>query len=251
MKENQYNPLEIHEGYIPRFFGWCKRKMRTIVTIGSLGFVLAGIQTYLAWKSPDVAKEINKTIISTVEECRAIDKVDIPDSLLNNKEIRLLRSYQDEFELYMLYLLSLKNDEVIADNDTRLHICVSRFEASLAYGEESKRMIKLAESISSFEEEIMCNKKFKFLIDINLMVKVIELQKLVNNEQGKFIDYMKKYPAYMQSSEKNKEKLLKMAYSILNSQNQLTTIQAEKELYKSIYIAVNIRLKELINMDRQ
>lgn len=83
------------------------------------------------------------------------------------------------------------------------------------------------------------------------MVKVIELQKLVNNEQGKFIDYMKKYPLYMQSSEKNKEKLLKMAYSILNSQNRLTTIQAEKELYKSIYIAVNIRLKELINMDRR
>lgn len=84
-----------------------------------------------------------------------------------------------------------------------------------------------------------------------MMVKVAELQKIIGNEQAKVSGYMKKNPVNMQSSEKNKEKILKMAYSILNSQNRLSLIQAEKKLYKSIYIAVNIRLKELINMDRR
>lgn len=251
MNENQYNPLEIHEGYIPKFLSWCKRKMRTIVTIGSLGLVLAGIQTYLAWASPDVAKEINKTIISTVEEYRSIDKVDIPDSILSNNEVQLLKSYQDEFELYMLFLMSLKNDEVVADNDTRLHICVCRLQTSLIYGKVCERLINLADSISSFEEKSNGNKEFNFLIDANLMIKAIELQKIVNNEQNKVIEYLKKHSVYAQSSEKGNGEFLKMLESILNSQNRLTLMQTQKELFKSIYIAVNIRLKQLINMDRR
>ena len=33
MEKNEYNPLEINEGYIPRFITWCKKKIKAIVSI--------------------------------------------------------------------------------------------------------------------------------------------------------------------------------------------------------------------------
>ena len=68
MEKNEDNPLEINEGYIPRFITWCKKKIKAIVTIGSIGLVLAALQTYKAFFSPNVADDISNTIISTIQE---------------------------------------------------------------------------------------------------------------------------------------------------------------------------------------
>ena len=31
MEKNEYNPLEINEGYIPRFITWCKKRLRQLL----------------------------------------------------------------------------------------------------------------------------------------------------------------------------------------------------------------------------
>ena len=94
--DNNYNPLEIHEGLIPRFISWFKKKFKTIVTIGSVsialtvvGLALTTIQVF----RPDPAKEISKTINEIIQDAQTREFIDIPDTLQSDDEVQLLKSY--------------------------------------------------------------------------------------------------------------------------------------------------------------
>lgn len=70
-----------------------------------------------------------------------------------NKEIQLLKSYQEEFDIYFLYLQSLNVREIREENEiVKFSLYKSRYEMMLAYGIESQRMLEKA-------QEIFCMKR--------------------------------------------------------------------------------------------
>lgn len=120
MEDNNY----IHEGYIPRFISMCKKiakslvsHVKALVTIGSLSLVLAAIQVL----RPDPAKEISKTINGIIQDAQTLKYVDIPDSLLNDNEVQLLKSYQSAYNNYIylskIYQDILKDTKIEGDDD--------------------------------------------------------------------------------------------------------------------------------------
>lgn len=65
-EHDNYNPLEIKEGLIPRVFNWCKKKARIFQVLATIGVVLAGVEAYSSIFGPDIAEDISKTITATI-----------------------------------------------------------------------------------------------------------------------------------------------------------------------------------------
>lgn len=251
MNENQaYNPLEIKDGLIYRFANWCKRKIKSIITVGSIGLILAGIQTYKTIFAPDIASEIYEVINSTIREYDAIEPVVIPDSLIKyNHEVQLLKSYQDEFEIYKLYLQSLNTKEIQEQDDMiKLRLYKSRYEAKSAIGKESLRIMKKAQEILLYEKNTIKNKDFEKTINADLMYLILDMQKKTNNEKQTVLTNFSFYENCDWNKLTSKEK--QRVFEILNqgyaSESFLKTVKLQTEFHKSLYISVSIRLREII-----
>lgn len=251
MSENQaYDPLEIKEGLIPRFINWCKGKVKSIITVGSLGLVLAGIQTYKTVFAPDIASEINEIINTTIHEYDAIEPVIIPDSLIrHNYEIQLLKSYQDEFEIYKLYLQTLNIKEVREENDTiKFHLYQYRYETMLAYGTESQRILEKAQKIFLYERDSIKNENFEKTINMDLTYLILEMQKKSNKESQIVLTDISRFKNrdWNKLASKDKQRVFESLKGGYASESLLKTIELQNEFYKSLYIAVSIRLREII-----
>lgn len=251
MNDNQvYNPLEIKEGLIPRFMNWCKSKVKSIVTVGSIGLILAGIQTYKTVFAPDIASEINEMINSAIRESDAIKPVSIPDSLIRyNYEVQLLKSYQDEFEIYKLHLQALNIKDVSEDNDLiKFYLYLYRYENMLAYGTESQRMLEKAKKVFVYEKDSVKNENFGKTINAELMYSIRDMQTKSNNEKRTAVTTISYYTNrdWNKLTSKEKQRVFKMLDQGYASESSLKTIELQHELYKSLYIAVSIRLREII-----
>lgn len=251
MSNNQlYNPLEIKEGLLPRFINCCKSKIKSIVTVGSLGLILTGIQTYRTISAPNIASEINEMINSTIHEYDAIEPVLIPDSLLkHNYEVRLLRSFQDEFEIYKLYLQALNTKEVCEENDIiKFHLYQCRYRTMLAYGTESSKIIEKALKVFMYEKDSVKNESFGKTINVDLMYSIFEIQKESNREKQKVFNDLTKYTdrGWHKLAPKEKSYVFEIIEKGYASEYSLKTIELQNEFYKSLYIAASIRLREII-----
>lgn len=247
MNENQaYNPLEIKDGLIYRFANWCKRKIKSIITVGSIGLILAGIQTYKTIFAPDIASEIYEVINSTIREYDAIEPVVIPDSLIKyNHEVQLLKSYQDEFEIYKLYLQSLNTKEIQEQDDMiKFRLYESRYEAMLAIGKESLRIMEKAQEILLYEKNTIKNKDFEKTINAGLTHSTIKMLEK-SNEEGQIISAnLSKFKTRSNLTSKEKDYLLDILHKGYESVRR--SIELQTEFHKSLYIAVSIRLREII-----
>lgn len=251
MDENQvYNPLEIKEGLILRFINWCKSKVKSIITVGSIGLLFAGIQTYKTVFAPDIASEINEIINSAIHEYDAIEPVVIPNSLYRyNYEVKLLKSYQDEFEIYKLHLQALNIMDISEDNEAiKFHLYQYRYENMLAYGTESQRIIEKAQKVFIYEKDSIKNEKFGKTINADLMYLILDMQKKTNHEKQvaltNFSDY--KNRGWNKLTSKEKQRVFEILDQGYASESSLKTIELQNEFYKSLYIAVSIRLREII-----
>lgn len=251
MSENQvYDPLEIKEGLIPKFMNWCKRKFKSILTVGSIGLIFAGIQTYKTVYAPDIASEINKIINSAIHEYDAIESVNIPDSLIrHNPEIQLLKSYQDEFEIYKLYLQSLNITDISVDNESiKLHLYQYRYENMIAYGNESQRIIEKAQKVFMYERDSIKNENFGKTINADLMYFILDMQKKSNQERHTVLTNLSYYNLgnWNKLTSKTKQRVFEILKQGYASELSQKTIELQNEFYKSFYIAVSIRLREII-----
>ena len=250
MEKNEYNPLEIKEGYIPRFITWCKKKIKAIVTIGSIGLVLAALQTYKAFFSPNVAHDISNTIISTIQEYDALRPIVIPDSIMGNQEIKLLKEYQDEFEIFKLYLSSLDYSKIEAKEDTtKISMYMGRYQNALAYGEESQKILEIIQKVADYEQNVMHSESFGKTVDLNTMYLITLSQSVSNAERNRILHdisfyYKKGFKRLTKREKKDFYRKLERGYA---SEESLATIKLQTKFYKNFYIATSIRLLELIN----
>lgn len=251
MNNNQeYNPLEIKEGLIPRFINRCKSKVKSIITVGSIGLIFAGIQTYKTVLAPDIVSEINEMINSAIREYNAIEPVSIPDSLIRyNYEVQLLKSYQDEFEIYKLHLQALNIKDISEDNESiKLYLYQCRYENMLAYGTESQRILEKAQKIFIYEKDSIKNENFGKTINADLMYLIFNMQKKSNNEKQialtNFSFYINR--GWNKLTSKEKQQVFEILYQGYANESYLKTIELHNEFYRSLYIAVSIRLREII-----
>lgn len=255
MNDNhEYNPLEIKEGLIPRFINWCKGKVKSIITVGSIGLIFAGIQTYKTVFAPDIASEINEIINLAIREYNAIEPASVPDSLTKyDYEVQLLKSYQDEFEIYKLYLQALNIKDVSEDNEAiKFHLYQYRYENMLAYGIESQRILEKAQKVFIYEKDSIKNKNFGKTINADLMYLILDMQKKSNNEkQIALTDFsFYKNRGWNKLTSKEKQRVFEILDQGYASESSLKTIELQNEFYKSLYIAVSIRLREIIRKSK-
>lgn len=246
MNTNQTsNPLGKKTELIQRFIRWSKRKIKSIITIGSIGLVFAGIQAYKALFPSDITSEINDVINSAIERYGVMVPVAIPDSLFEqNSEVRLLKSYQDEFEMYKTYLQALDLSDFSAGNDT---IAVRSFEYRygklLEYDEKAGALLQCIARIVEYEQSRG-----------NVFVKpdLLESLKDANEEfaselvgvYAKFLNYYNR--GFDKLTLREKKEMSKVFQQGIASKSLKRVISLQTELFESTYIAVSIRLKELL-----
>lgn len=253
--DNNYNPLEIHEGLIPRFISWFKKKFKTIVTIGSVsialtvvGLALTTIQVF----RPDPAKEISKTINEIIQDAQTREFIDIPDTLQSDDEVQLLKSYHSA---YWNYIYQCKAYQAVI-NDKKFD---RKNEASILehylyignhyqqYRLTLKAITKQCDDILQFEQ-YSGNKQFEHLLDKQAYVSLIKRMESENNE-WKCINTMlessvSNYNSYYQH---NKANIFKSLNSMFFGNVQLELFELQKRILKDFHIACNVRLMELIN----
>lgn len=249
-EQKNYNPLEIKEGLIPRIFNWCKKKARTFQVLATIGVVLAGVEAYSSIFGPDIAEDISKTITATIQDYETLKPVTVPDSLLQNEEICLLKKYQKEFELYRLYLNSLDCSPIDVKSDsTKLQLLVSKFYGFDAYNTEASKLLALAMSINSYEAETAKNESFNKTINISKGYRILQLQEIQNNMQKEMIKSLSynSTKGFNNLTKKERNAMYDGLEEIVSGEVPLELIKAQTEFYKSFYIATSIRLHELIN----
>lgn len=244
-----YNPLEIKEGYIPRFITWCKKKIKAIVTIGSVGLVFAALQTYKAFFSPNIASEINNTIVSAVQDYEILKPIDIPNSMMSNQEVLLLKEYQDEFAIFKLYLSSLDYSKIEAEDDTIIFsIHQQRYNGAKAYGSESIKLLSCIIKIIQYEQEYVKNDSiFSATFDMNTMNQLYSTQNLANIERDNVLESIETYSnkGFANLTNKEKKDLYKNFEQGYASESALNTIKLQTKLFKNFFLVTNIRLSEI------
>lgn len=248
--EQMYDPLEIKEGIIPSFINWCKKRIRSIITVGSIGLVLTGIQTYKAVFAPDLASEINEIINSSIYEYDAINPVEIPDSLIaNNTEVQLLKSFQDEFEIYKLYLRSLNTKDVREDDEImNLSMYKYRYENTIAFGAELTKILEISQRVFVYEGDTLKNNNFGKTINAGLLPVILKLQKESNKISEKSLAYLSlcSNRGFNKLTSKERKRLSEELYQGYANESNLKSIDLQSKLLKSVYIAVSIRLREIM-----
>lgn len=253
--DNNYNPLEIHEGLIPRFISWFKKKFKTIVTIGSVSIALTAVGlglTAIQVFRPDPAKEISKTINGIIQDAQTLEIVNIPDTLLSNEEVQLLKSYHSAYNNYInqckAYQTVLNDRKFDKKNDASilqhyLHIGNHRQQ----YRFTLTAIINQCNDILQFEQN-SGNQQFIYLLDIRAYMSLIERLKSENNE-------WKRINAMLQSSvsnhnsyyQHNKTNIFKSLNNMFFGNEELESFELQKRILKDFHIACNVRLMELIN----
>lgn len=248
-QQSNYNPLEIKEGYIPRFFSWCKtyikRFKKQVLTLGVLGVVLTGIQTYMVCFSPDVASEINEVITSSLKDYQALTKIDIPESLLGNEEVKMLKRFQDEFEIYKLHLMTLDYSEVRVENKDKRLIYSNRVYANKVYSDVCIKQTSLAQSILDYEANTLHDTTFGATLDANILYEMLKYQKIITEQRKKVLVYMSDVD-FSKLSKKAKRIYCRNLEKSYASKDNLKCIRLEREFYKSFYLATSIKLKRII-----
>lgn len=166
-----------------------------------------------------------------------------------NKEIQLLKSYQEEFDIYFLYLQSLNVREIREENEiVKFSLYKSRYEMMLAYGIESQRMLEKAQEIFLYEKNVAKNEKFGITINMDLMHLILEMQKKVHEEQQATLTKLStgKHRDWKSLTALEKEKIYTILENGYASETLLKTIELQTEFYKSLYLTISIRLKEIM-----
>ena len=250
MKQDNYNPLEIKDGLFPRFFSWCKKKARTFQFIGILGLLFAGLETYKELTEPDVAEQISNTITSTIQEYEILKPVSIPDSLRSNPEVKILTDFQKEFEKYRLILLAQKTPPIVENEDSiKIQLYYSAYINYNEYCLETKVLNDMVVSILKFEENIIANEKFGYTVSRANLYKASALLDQIVAERDAIIPTLKSCveKGLNNLTKKEKTKLYENLELGISSEAVLELIKVQTEFYKSVYIATNIRLLEIVN----
>lgn len=250
-----YNPLEIHEGLIPRFISWFKKKFKTIVTIGSVsialtvvGLALTAIQVF----RPDPAKEISKTINGIIQDAQTLEFVNIPDTLLSDEEVQLLKSYHSAYNNYInqckVYQAVLNDRKFDRKNEASiLHHYLYISNHHQQYRLTLTAIINQCNDILQFEQN-SGNKQFEHLLDKQAYISLIERLDSENNE-------WKRINTMLQSSvgnhnsyyQHNKTNIFKSLNNMFFGDDELESFELQKRILKGFHIACNVRLMELIN----
>lgn len=246
------NHSEKNTRLIQSFIGWCKREIRSITIIGSIGVVFAGIQTYKACSSPDIASEINDVIESTIKEHDALEPVIVPDSLFEqNSEVRLLKSFQDEYNIYLSYLRVLDLSDVSEGDDTeRMSAYLYRFKNVSSYQTEVTKILQLTAEVVEYENSIK-NEHFVSMIKRDLVTSALDVQRCCSSENDVVIQVLSGYlnKDLDKLTSKERKEMYKVIHQGYASESHKKAVLLHAELFKSIYVAVSIRLKELIRVD--
>lgn len=248
MKEDN-NRLDQKEGYIHRFISWCKKKIKAIVTIGSIGLIISGIQLYLSLSSPNLGGEMEKTIVAVINEYDVLKPEYIPEPLMSNEEVKLLREYQTEFEIFKRYLSSLDYSKITSTNGSDiLDVYMQRYMNHLAFEEESKKLESIIKRIINYEKINIPNSSFISTININTLDEIELSRKSARNETQEAFNEITIYRGknFDKLNNRQKKKLFNSLDKGYANDKLLQTITLTSKFYKEFYVATGIRIKEIV-----
>lgn len=248
--EQKNDSLEINETFFTRFFSWCKKHGFVMGIITTFGVILSGLQTYKSFTEPDIAEEIANTISSAIQEYSALEPIAIPDSLKSNPEVVCLTNYQKEFEKYRCHL-QLLDFSSVKDEELGLRLAVykSRCDAYNGYTKQCEIMDQRVLTLFCFVRDSNRTSPLGVTINEGIILKLIDLRKEVANDDNltanTLTSFLKKDLANL--TKKEKKYLYGNIEKSTHSSKKLDLITTQTSFYKSVYIAANIRLLEIVN----
>lgn len=242
MENKEYNPLEIREGLLVRFWSRIKKQAKMLWTIAGISLLFTGLQTYKAFFAPNMAQEFAKTITNMIAEFNTYTPVQVPDSLMGDEEVRLLSIYQSEFEIYKLRLSSLIFNRVPKEGANSYSILLCKWQNFISYQKESQNMLEMQKRIVSYERSLAKNEDFASTIDIRLFYELAD-------KQNECIQIYNK--AYEQIKErKTRKEIIEKVDCLFENEVVLEEIELQRELHKTFFIATSVRLLEIVNQKK-
>lgn len=229
-------------GNFNRFWAWCKRKWKTLFTLGTLTVILmvAQILIPIIWPSgPDYGKELTDALVKVQEDNRALQPVAVPDSLLVKSEsLQLLKSYQDEYEEYLMACKLLDFSKLKGRDFRDLSLEFSgRHNALLNYLQKTSDLNKKVELIAEKVPDVQINAS-KILAVGEAIAKVVSTLKPLNLNAAK---------GMIGGYDIKTEDGLKKFYSEqIQTSEMLDMVNSCSDAFKSIYLACSAKMKEEI-----